>query len=73
MPLTDKLKFADYVVDNSGTRPELEKQLDVWVSKIRAKSDGWKKNVYWLVPPAGLWGAMITLLARTWKRRESRL
>jgi dephospho-CoA kinase len=73
MPLGDKLKYADYVVDNSGTKPELEKQLDVWVSKIKTRSAGWKKTAYWLIPPVGLWGALVTLVARTWKRRQSRL
>ena len=73
MPLSDKLKYADYVVDNSGTKPELEKQLDVWVNKIKGRSAGWKKTVYWLVPPVGLWGALVTLAARTWKRYRAKL
>lgn len=73
MPLSGKLKYADYVVDNSGTKPELEKQLDVWVNKIKSRSAGWKKTVYWLIPPVGLWGALMTLAARSWKRYRAKL
>lgn len=73
MPLSGKLKYADYVVDNSGTKPELEKQLDVWVNKIKSRSAGWKKTVYWLIPPVGLWGALMTLAARGWKRYRAKL
>lgn len=73
MPLTDKLAYADHVLDNSGSEMDLEAQVDSLVNKWRKQSSGWTQKLYWLIPPLGLWAAAVTVGVR-WLRfkRKSR-
>jgi dephospho-CoA kinase len=67
MPLADKLAYADHVLDNSGTEMDLQTQVDSLVNKWRKQSSGWTQKLYWLVPPLGLWAAVVTVGVR-WLR-----
>jgi dephospho-CoA kinase len=67
MPLADKLAYADHVLDNSGTEMDLQTQVDSLVAKWRKQSSGWAQKLYWLVPPLGLWAAVVTVVVR-WLR-----
>lgn len=40
LPLADKVKVADFVIDNSGPREATERQADEVLSKIRARAAG---------------------------------
>lgn len=73
MPLTDKLAYADHVLDNSGTEIDLQTQVDSLVTKWRKQSSGWTQKLYWLVPPLGLWAAIATVGVRwlRFKRKAS--
>ncbi|KAF8971914.1 dephospho-CoA kinase-domain-containing protein [Flammula alnicola] len=64
LPISQKVPYADIVIDNSGTKQELETQV---VSLIRRLEDraGWSWRLSWLLPPLGLFSAFWTLL---WKR-----
>ncbi|GBE81882.1 CoaE-domain-containing protein [Sparassis latifolia] len=69
LPITEKVAFADYVIDNSGERHELEKQIDTLVAKLR-KAAGWSWRLSWLFPPWGLFSALTTLAWRALSRRR---
>ena len=63
-PLSSKLPYADYVVDNSGDRAELERQVADTVRKIRKQVWTPIWLVSWLVPPIGLLNALFTVMWR---------
>jgi dephospho-CoA kinase len=69
MPLTEKLTYADHVLDNSGTENDLQVQVDSLVNKWKKQSAGWTQKLYWLVPPLGLWAAFVTVGVR-WLRHN---
>lgn len=54
-PLSTKLRYADYVLDNSGTLPELLTQLSSLVGKLRNRTRGLGFWFSWLLP---VWGAL---------------
>lgn len=72
MPLTEKLTYADHVLDNSGTENDLQVQVDSLVNKWRKQSAGWTQKLYWLVPPLGLWAALVTVGVR-WLRHNRKV
>lgn len=67
MPLSDKLAYADHVLDNSGTEVDLQMQVDSLVAKWRKKSSGLHQKLYWLLPPLGIWAACTTVAFRLLK------
>lgn len=69
MPIADKLVYADFVVDNSGTRQELEVQVDSLLRKFD-RDAGWSWRLSWLFPPWGLVSAIGTLLAGYFRLRR---
>jgi dephospho-CoA kinase len=64
LPITDKLEYADIVLDNSGTQAELEVQVDAFSRRLYLEA-GWLWRLKWLIPPFGLFSAISTLV---WKR-----
>ncbi|KAF8902234.1 dephospho-CoA kinase [Gymnopilus junonius] len=68
IPIADKVAYADVVVDNSGTRSELESQVDSLVKRLEKEAGSWGWIVSWLVPPVGLASAVWTLV---WRRLKS--
>lgn len=69
MPITDKLDYADIVIDNSGPVQELEPQLHSLLKKLRKKT-GWSWRLSWLCPPWGFFSAIGTLLFAYLRRRR---
>ena len=69
MPITDKLDYADIVIDNSGPIQELEPQLHTMLEKLKKKA-GWSWRVSWVCPPWGFLSAMGTLLFAYLKRNR---
>jgi len=63
MPLTEKVAFADKVVDNSAGVIELERQVAELATYLRAKA-GWSWRISWLLPPVGLIFAAWSLASR---------
>ncbi|THH16479.1 hypothetical protein EW146_g4164 [Bondarzewia mesenterica] len=64
LPITEKLEYADNVIDNSGGPQELEQQVDSFLRRLQ-RDVGWSWRVSWLIPPLGLLSAFSMLL---WKR-----
>ncbi|KAF8227086.1 CoaE-domain-containing protein [Tricholoma matsutake] len=72
LPITEKVAYADMIIDNSGSLQELETQVNNLVKKVE-KSVGWWWLIAWLLPPFAVLSA-ITLLGWRWilslKRRR---
>ncbi|PCH37912.1 dephospho-CoA kinase [Wolfiporia cocos MD-104 SS10] len=59
-PMSEKIDYADIVVDNSGSLQDLEGQISALVSKLHRQA-GWSWKLSWLIPPYGFCSAMCTL------------
>ncbi|KAK7043022.1 Dephospho-CoA kinase cab5 [Paramarasmius palmivorus] len=71
LPIDDKLGYADEVIDNSGSREELETKVDALVIKLE-KQAGLTWKLGWLFPPWGVVSAVCVLAYRNlWKRIPS--
>ncbi|ORY88391.1 dephospho-CoA kinase-domain-containing protein [Leucosporidium creatinivorum] len=64
-PLSSKLVYADYVIDNSGPKGDLDAQVVQVVTKLHAKA-GWSWLVSWLLPPVGLLRGVLRVGWRLW-------
>ncbi|KAI5997637.1 dephospho-CoA kinase-domain-containing protein [Pisolithus orientalis] len=62
-PISSKIAYADIVIDNSGSRSELEEQVLLSVKRLE-HTVGRTWVVSWLLPPFGLLFAAWTLLVR---------
>jgi dephospho-CoA kinase len=71
LAITDKLGYADIVMDNSGTRAELEVQVDEFARRLYLER-GWSWRVEWLIPPVGFISAIWTLIWRRVKYARKR-
>ncbi|TEB18575.1 CoaE-domain-containing protein [Coprinellus micaceus] len=69
MPIADKVAYADIVIDNSGTKHELETQIDNLVQRLNTEVV-WFWRVSWLLPPVGLVSAGLVLLWRVLRQRK---
>jgi len=75
LPITEKLPYADHVVENSGTLLELEAETWSLINKLTRESGGFTWLLCWLIPPVGM---LLGLNSLTWKlvkgdrRRASR-
>ncbi|TDL27336.1 CoaE-domain-containing protein [Rickenella mellea] len=72
LPITEKVKYADYVIDNSGSLHQLEDQIDVVVQRLY-KGVKWTWFISWVVPPIGILLALRTLAQRYRKRINTNL
>ncbi|TFK22739.1 dephospho-CoA kinase [Coprinopsis marcescibilis] len=71
LPITEKVAYADIVIDNSGTRPELEQQVQSLVERFD-KEAGWSWRLSWLFPPYGVASAAGLVLWRFLRRRKTK-
>jgi len=69
LSITKKLGYADIVIDNSGTRAQLDNQAAAFVEKTNKSAGGVRWLLNWLVPPAGVVSALWTLMSRNWFSR----
>jgi len=67
LPMSEKLKYADEVVDNSGTLENLDIQVNQLLTKLD-KEVGQMWRLSWLFPPFGIISAIWTLGFRAMKR-----
>jgi dephospho-CoA kinase len=66
LPISEKVVYADVVIDNSGTQSELGNHIEGLIKRLEMEA-GWTWRISWLLPPLGLLSAALTLL---WRRRE---
>ncbi|KAG6837740.1 hypothetical protein H0H93_003542 [Arthromyces matolae] len=63
IPIAEKVAYADYVIDNSGTPQELSAHVDAYVEKLE-KEIGWLWVIGWLIPFISLFSAIWLLSIR---------
>ncbi|KAJ7910245.1 dephospho-CoA kinase-domain-containing protein [Mycena leptocephala] len=63
LPIADKVKYADRVIDNSGSPEDLEAHVNSLVQSLD-RDAGWTWRLSWVFPPFGLLSAMWTLAWR---------
>ncbi|KAH8920437.1 CoaE-domain-containing protein [Atractiella rhizophila] len=69
MPLDEKRKWADWTVENVGTREELEEQVKDVLERLSAHIGGVGWALCWLIPPVGVVWALVKVGYRLgWKR-----
>ncbi|OJA13596.1 hypothetical protein AZE42_02729 [Rhizopogon vesiculosus] len=67
LPITQKVEYADIVVDNSGSLQDLEQQVHSCVGKLE-RTAGFSWWLSWLFPPFALISALWTLAWKSVKR-----
>lgn len=67
LSITEKVQYADHIVDNSGSLSDLEEQVDILVRKLHAEA-GWFWKLSWLIPPVGIASAAWTLFWKSIRR-----
>ena len=63
LPISEKVTYADIVLDNSGSRSELEDHVQGLIKRLE-RDAGWTWRLSWLLPPLGLLSMVWTLLRR---------
>ncbi|KAJ7062883.1 CoaE-domain-containing protein [Mycena amicta] len=63
LSITDKVSYADDVVDNSGSPEDLERHVNDLVQALE-RDVGWTWRFSWLFPPYGILSAIFTLAWR---------
>lgn len=64
-PLSSKLVYADYVIDNSGPKADLDAQVYRVIAKLQEKA-GWSWWLSWLLPPVGVLRGVLRVGWRLW-------
>jgi len=71
LPVSEKIKYADHVVDNSGSFKDLEQQVDALLRQLESEVRlTWRLS--WILPPFGVGLALWTLLWRFARRKSPR-
>lgn len=63
-PLSSKLVYADYIIDNSGDLAELDRQVGDVVNKLKRQTNWITWLACWLIPPFGLFKGAMTIFWR---------
>ena len=71
MPISDKVRFADKVLDNSGTLQELKEQVDRLLVKLHPEVR-WTWFPCWICPPLGFVFGTWTLIWRNYLRKDKK-
>lgn len=71
LPISEKVEFADVVIENSGSLHDLEGQVDLFVQRLE-KNAGWVWRLSWLLPPFGFLSAVWTLAWRSIRRSRKK-
>ncbi|KAJ7669441.1 dephospho-CoA kinase-domain-containing protein [Mycena polygramma] len=66
--ITEKLQYADRIIDNSGSPEDLEIHVDALVHALD-RHVGWSWRASWLFPPWGVLSAMWMLIRRAVVRK----
>ncbi|KAI0822778.1 CoaE-domain-containing protein [Trametes gibbosa] len=69
LPIAEKVRYADVVLDNSGSLQDLERQVDQLVQRL-VKEAGWQWRLSWLCPPLGVASAIWTIGWRALRRSQ---
>lgn len=71
LSISEKVGYADIVIDNSGTRNELQEHILSLIHSLDAAA-GLSWRISWLIPPVGLLSALWILLQRKYAKKRKR-
>jgi dephospho-CoA kinase len=73
LPITTKVEYADLVIDNSGSRAELDQQVVAFVQKMNNSVGMFRWLLSWFIPPIGITLAIWSLTKRhfTFRKRKA--
>lgn len=71
-PITEKLPYADHIVENSGNLMELEVETQLLINKLNRESGGVTWLLCWLIPPIGILFGLKSLTLRWLKGDKKR-
>ncbi|EJD05876.1 CoaE-domain-containing protein [Fomitiporia mediterranea MF3/22] len=67
MPIAAKARYADIVIDNSGTFTDLKGRVNKLVQQLESKTR-WTWLLEWIIPPIGIVSGVLTLIVRRFSR-----
>jgi len=75
IPITDKVPYADIIIDNSGTKQNLDNQVLALVKRFDKEAGNVKWRLEWFLPPFALLSAVFCLGLkwtkwRRWRKRQ---
>jgi dephospho-CoA kinase len=70
LPITEKVDFADEIIENSGSLQDLDHHVDEFVQKLEREA-GWLWRISWLIPPLGFLSALRTIAWRALGKSRS--
>ncbi|EIW73979.1 dephospho-CoA kinase [Coniophora puteana RWD-64-598 SS2] len=70
LPISDKVAYADIVIDNSGSLADLNTQLSSCLTKLE-RAAGWSWYISWLFPPYTFFSALSVVAWRAmWRSKR---
>jgi dephospho-CoA kinase len=73
LSISEKVGFADYVIENSGSPQDLEIQVNALLMKVDKEVGRVWWRLSWVIPPFGALSALSTLVWRAiWRAKEKR-
>ncbi|KAF9449459.1 CoaE-domain-containing protein [Macrolepiota fuliginosa MF-IS2] len=72
LPIASKIEYADIIIDNSGSRAELDHQVVAFINKMNSQVGNVRWLFSWLIPPVGIVLACWTLVKRNILSRRKR-
>ncbi|KAF8167239.1 dephospho-CoA kinase [Crassisporium funariophilum] len=69
LPISKKMAYADIVIDNSGSKQELEDHVKSLITRLENQA-GWTWRLSWALPPIALLSAVWILLSRRLRRNK---
>jgi dephospho-CoA kinase len=69
LPISDKVSYADYILDNSGSLQDLREQFEGLLLKLNNEA-GWSWRLSWFCPPFAVLSAASILAWKLVKRQQ---
>lgn len=71
LPISEKVEFADHIIENSGSPQDLEVQVNSLLVKVDKEIGQVWWRLSWVIPPFGVMSALSTLMWRAvWRTRK---
>jgi len=72
LPISEKVEFADHVIENSGSLQDLEVQVNSLLAKVDKEVGRVWWRLSWVIPPFGALSALSMLMWRAiWRARKT--
>jgi dephospho-CoA kinase len=73
VPITEKVEYADHIIDNSGSHQDLERQVNSFLMKVDKEVGRIWWRLSWLIPPFGALSALLMLAWRAiWRPKKNK-